>query len=274
MDERLFLIDLQMFAEEDGGSDPTPTDPVAQVNDSEPDYEEPAHQEPPTDPVEPEEMIPKSKVSEIVSKRVNEINDKYKDADKYKSRMDKLLKLSGLTEEQFEQQLQQIELQNSATSMGVSPEIAKQIQESQLAAQQAKDQADAMKYQYEEIQLQQNPLYEGYEEVKDEVREFAAKTGVTLEQGYWALHGTTLAQKQAKQAKDTTVANQRYRKDRGGVESEGGGTVPETPGASLNKAQVRMAKKIGMSPDEYALWSSEDMTYDKSRKITEGGNKA
>lgn len=212
----------------------------------------------------PENYIPKEKVSEIVRQRVNELNKKYSNYETYKSTIDKLIKLSGLTEEQFFKQLEQVELQQQAQQMGVSPEIARQIQESQRAAEMARQQALEMKYAIEEQQLIQNPMYkEVYDKVKDEIREFANKTGTSLEQALWAIKGKELAEYQTKMTEHRVQHNYQYKQQRNTVENEGGAKTPNNPGASLSDYERRIAQEMGMSPDEYALYANEDFDYDK-----------
>ena len=280
MEKGLPRLDLQLFADEEPGGDlaSTPTDgPVDEGLEIPPETDEtdiPEDNEgrkpeegmepTPTDEPQPdEEFIPKSQVSKIVSERVNKLNDKYKDFDRYKGTMDKLIAMSGLTEEQFFAQLEQMEIQEQAKQMGVTPEVAKQIKDSQKALEEAKRTTMDMKYQMEEQNLLTNPLYEGYNNVKDQVRKIAETTGMTLEQAYWATNGPALLEKQTKLAEQRVTHNIHHKQKRSSVETDGNSKTPNAPGASLDETQREMADMLGMSADEYALYSSEDLDYDR-----------
>lgn len=210
-----------------------------------------------------EEYIAKSQVSKIVSERVNQLNEKYKNHDRYRGTIERLANMAGLTEDQFFAQLEQVELQQQAQQMGVSPEIAKQMTASKLALEEAKRVTLDMKYQMEEQALVSNPLYEDYENVKDQVRKVAGTTGMTLEQAYWAVNGPALLEKQTKLAEHRVSHNLQHKQKRGTVEGEGGSKTPKTPGAALDDRQRRMAESMGISADEYALYNDDSLDYDK-----------
>lgn len=213
-----------------------------------------------------EELIPKSAVSKIVSERVNAINKKFENHERYKATIDRLVGMSGLTEDQFYAQLQQIELQEKAQKMGVSPEVAQQIVQSQKALEEANRLTMDMKYQMEEQQLKVNPLYENYESVKDDVRGIASKSGMTLEQAYWALQGPQLLEKQTKLTEQRSIQNQAYKNKRTTVEIEGGDKTPSGI-VNLTDSEKAMANKLGLSPEEYAFYNSDDLDYDKIREL-------
>jgi len=273
----MFKLNLQLFAE-DGGEpipesteEPSPNvdeevvDSVNEDSDTS-ETEEPVKEEGTKlkeADSEEQEFIPKADVQKIVSKRVNELNEKYSDYDKYKQNMERLIKMSGLTEDQFYKQLEEVEIQSKAKQMGVSPEVAKQMEESQRALQEAQKTTLDMKYQMEEQALQSNPLYEDYDKVKDEVRELASKSGMSLEQAYWATNGPSLVEKQTKLTEQRVSHNNKYKQQRGTVENEGNDKTPPTPGASLTDAQKKMAEQLGMSADEYAIYNDDDLSYDK-----------
>lgn len=256
-------FDLQLFSDE--GEEIIPEGEETNINEGEEtlidepvDGEEPEGGEGP-----PEEVIPKSHVSKIVSERVNQLNEKYKDYGRYKGTIERLANMAGLTEDQFFTQLEQVELQQQAQQMGVSPEIAKRMSESQRALEDAKRVTLDMKYQMEEQTLMTNPLYEDYNNVKDQVRQVAEASNMTLEQAYWAINGPALLEKQTKLAEHRVSHNMQHKQKRGTVEGEGGGKVSKNAGAALDDRQRRMAEAMGLSADEYALYNDEDLDYDK-----------
>lgn len=276
----MYKLNLQLFAEEniEGGA-PISESPEGEYTQGEENVETPDNsvgedasteedlpqtdKTPEGDGAEEEEFIPKSQVSKIVSDRVNKLNDKYKEFDRYKGTMDKLIAMSGLTESQFYAQLEQVELQEKAKSMGVSPEIAQQMLASQHALEEAKRTTMDMKYQMEEQSLLTNPLYEGYNNSKEQVRQMAETTGMSLEQSYWATNGPALLEKQTKLAAQRVNHNNTHKQKRSTVETEGNTKTPNTPGASLDDSQRQMAESLGLTADEYALYSNDDLDYDK-----------
>lgn len=266
-----FDINLQLFADgepEESIDNMEPVDNEEPVDNTEPIDDSVEDNDNQSEPSEdnnndiPEGYIPKEKVSEIIRQRVNKLNEKYKNYNKYQQAMNKLIQMSGLTEEQFYTQLERLELQQKAQQLGVSPEIVKQIEESQRAVEEARRTTLNMKYEMEEAQLKSNPLYEDYDSVKDQVREVAERTGMSLEQAYWATYGPQLLQKQTKMTEQRVNHNQRYKYKRDSVEIDGGSKMDKNPAAKLSESEIRMASKLGMSPDEYALYNNDDLSYD------------
>jgi len=239
------MINLQMFADGEGeegeveGREEMETQSTETGETNTPDAGESGD----------EEYIPKSQASSAVQSRLEQEKKKY---EPYKNLVSKLEKATGMTSDQIEQYIEQqqktggagnMEQQNQQQQM--NPQMNNLQQTTQAAAQVALE----TRRMLEEEKLKQDSLFSDYDDVKDEVRDFADKTGVDLRQAYLAVKGEDKINEVKEKTEKQVVANL---ESKGGLGAEEDGVKEEMEKYDLSEEEMELAKMAGMSAEEFA----------------------
>lgn len=244
--EKLNNIDIQLFAEE--GEEELEETPVAGereetevVDDSAGEEEEFGAEETTVE----EEMISKSQAQKAIQERLAREKQKMeqikKESDKFKSTMEQIARSSNMSVEQVIDYVnQQVEGQNPAAG-SYNSNLEEEIKNASSVAMETRR-------EMEEDKLSRDPLYKDYDDIKDEVRDFADTYGMPLEQAYWAVNGPSRAKTLKSETEQKVL--QDVKKRRGlGAESD---ATPEIKKLGLSKEELNMAKSVGMEPEEFA----------------------
>lgn len=252
------LFDLQLFAEEgapEGGS-PSGGEPGGGSSTGTPPERgggEPGGGTPSTG-----KTFTQAEVENLIKARVAQAqqsaSEKYKDYDRYSNVVQRISKLTNQPVEHIERQLEQMELQYNARSAGMPPQLFQHL--SQQSAETAKLKKDYANIQLElqETQLASNPTYaQAFKdpETKAQIREFAEKAGVTLEQAYWATVGPQMLSQTEREIEARVINNLKTRLGPENVilneESS------EITSLGLTKEEIAYCRESGQDPEEYAF---------------------
>ena len=136
---------------------------------------------------------------------------------------------------------------------GVDPAIAQQMAAIQAQTLQAKQGLFDTRLDVEEArlgsQLEKDGLAQDWTEIRDDVRDFARKTGLGLEQALYAVAGPKLMQKIRSNTETATLARVQERAKRGVESAEGGGELEKL---GLSTEELAFARGSGYDPKEYA----------------------
>lgn len=214
-----------------------------------------------------EEMIPKSRVQEIIRQRIAETHAKYKDYDTLKGLAEQLEKLTGLDVNTINQQLSAYAQQIVAHQTGIPPQLSSQLDATQREALKAREENLNIRLDLEEERLKNNPLYadlKDNQEVRQAVRDYAKKMGVSLEQAYWAVQGSKRVEQVQRETEQRVLAELQAKAAYGGVM---GDSSQEIRDLGLTPDEIGAARLLGMDPKEYAaLKKAEDLDAYRSLK--------
>jgi hypothetical protein len=205
-----------------------------------------------------EEMIPKSRVQEIIRQRLAETRAKYQDYETLKGVVSQLEKLTGLTLDQLSQQLAAYEQQLVSRQVGVPPQILGQLDATQREALKAREESLNIRLDLEEERLKNSPLYADLkedQEVRQAVREYAKRNGVSLEQAYWAVQGPKRVEQIKRETEQRVLADLKAKAAYGGVM---GDSSEEIQKLGLTPEELSAARAMGMDPKEYAALKNVD----------------
>lgn len=242
--EKMTMIDLQLFAEK--GEEEEMVTPVAEESE---DMEEVDTPTPEDDEVggepEEEELIPKSQAQRAIQERLAREKEKMEkleqESSRFKSTMEKIARSSNMTVDQVVDFVNQ-QVQGQTPNAGnYNAALEEQVQNTNKVALETRR-------QMEEDKLSRDPLYKDYDDIKDEVREFADSYGIPLEQAYWAVNGPSRAEKLKSETEQKVLQDVKKRRNLG-AESD---ATPEIKKLGLNQDELSMAKSVGMSPEEFA----------------------
>ncbi len=136
---------------------------------------------------------------------------------------------------------------------GVDPAIAQQMAAIQAQTLQAQQGLLDTRLDVEETrlgsQLEKDGLAQDWTEIRDDVRDFARKTGLGLEQALYAVAGPKLLQKIRSNTETATLARVKERAQRGVESAEGGGELEKL---GLSAEELAFARGSGYDLKEYA----------------------
>lgn len=203
-----------------------------------------------------EESIPKSQVENIVRTRLAEqaasINAKYKGHDKYKGIVEKMGKLTNKEIDALAQELEAIEIQVGAAQAGVNPQLYQSMITNQNEIKALREDNQRTKMDFEETTLKSNPVYGpafADESTRTEIRDFAVKTGVTLEQAFWATQGTKRASQIESDTEKRVKASLLDAQARGGIIND---TTSAPTDLGLTAQELAYCKETDTDPEDYA----------------------
>lgn len=200
-----------------------------------------------TDP-DADNYVPKERVQEIIRERLSEEKSKRErlaeQYSKYESAIEKLKKASNLSEEQIFQYIDQ----QTQQALQQNPN-AQYYDEMEKKLESANSVTMDTRRMLEEDKLLRNPMYSDYEEIKDDVREFADDYGISLERAYWAVNGSEKAEKIRKQAEQKALESAKKRSGLG-AESDSHAKMQEL---GLTQEEMSFAKELGIDLEEMSM---------------------
>lgn len=170
----------------------------------------------------------------------------YGDYEKNKAILNRIAQMSGITTEALEQQLEVIEAEAVAKQTGISPQVYQAVKAQQSQIDKLNQDATNYKLDAQEATLKANPLYKDAfsdEDTRGEIRSFAIKTGVTLEQAFWATQGSKGTEQMERDIEQRILTNIQNKMGKGNILSDGGGAVVD--------------KNFGLSPEEVAFYTAQ-----------------
>lgn len=162
----------------------------------------------------------------------------------------KLMKQAGITDlEAFNRHLDSLEATH-LENQGLDPEFAKAFVTQQRKLNDMEVSIKKQKFDLEVDKLKQNPLYADIEDFRDEYEAMAEKTGMTLQQIYWANHGPEQMKQMEKQI-EQRLQNNLAKKQKAKVDTTEGGEKKTLPKFNLSADELEIAKAAKMSPQDY-----------------------
>jgi hypothetical protein len=191
---------------------------------------------------DPTKHVTKEEASRAVQSRVNELSSRAKQYEAYAKVVQKLAQKTGMDVSQIEQYIDGYGAGGGATQ---PDPVVLQAQQTALTAGRVALETRRM---LEEQALKTDPTYADFDQVKDQVREFADRTGMTLSEAYWAVNGANRAKAIQQEAEQRALANIQKRQGLG-AEGDGGADLKSL---GLSAEQVQFAKMAGMDPKHFA----------------------
>lgn len=265
MNKRFYLpLNLQFFAEstetevedDDTGAD-------FEIDDSEADDSEDTEtddgveieeEETPEDdePEEPEAKEPpeRNKTADAVIAERKKWQAKLEAANKKAALAEKMMQHAGVSDlETFQKQLDALEAQKHI-DQGVDPAYAQMLvtQQRQLAEMQRT--LNRQKYDVQVTQLKSNPFFADIDDVREEVEEFADRSGLTLEQAYMAVRGPQRMKDFETQVTQRVLNNQQKKQSKK-LDTSNSGQPKTQPKVKLSADELAVAKAADMTAEEY-----------------------
>jgi hypothetical protein len=261
------LFDVFMSPDEGAGAGVT-TDPNAggqaagagEGTQTEPNQQQSQQQQVTT--FDPTKHMTKEEASRAIQQRVNDLNQRY---GRKATIVDKLAQATGWTEDMIDVYLDQV-----ASGVGGAPQQQQQqahqidpaLLQTQALAKNAAQATLETRRMVEEQAIKTNPLYADFEQVKDQVRQYADQTGLSLEQAYWAVNGASRAKAIQQEAEQRALANVNRNR---GLGAEGDGAA-EFSKLGLSAEEIAFAQATGTDPKRFAaLKNATDL--DSYRKL-------
>lgn len=222
-----------------------------------------------------EESIPKSQVESIIRARIAEqassMQSKYADHDKYKGVVERIAKITQRPVDDLARELEAIELQVGASQVGLPPQVFQEIVNTQNEVKTLKEENQKTKLDNEENALKANPTYAtafGNEESRKEIREFATKTGVSLEQAFWATQGSKQAGQMERDIEQRIMTKLKNNQALGGVIND---TSTGATDLGLTPEELAYCRATNMAPEDYAaLRGANSITAYRAYKAKRG----
>lgn len=188
-------------------------------------------------------------LSELLKER-QKYKDRLNELNRKASLADKVMQQAGVADiEAFQQQLDQLEAQRMV-QQGVPPQQAQFLVQQQRELTAMKQQLNKQKYDVEAATLKANPFFADIDDVRDELEEVAARTGLTLEQAYMATRGTQRMKDFETQVTQRVLNNQQKKQSKK-LDTSNSGQPKTQPKVKLSANELAVAKAAHMTPEEY-----------------------
>lgn len=224
-----------------------------------------------------ERTFSQAEVQSLIQTRLAEqsesLSKKYSGHDTYKTVVDRMAAMTGKTAEQISAELEAIGTELEARQQGIPPQLLQTINSTNAELDKLKAKAAESQLDVEEATLCQNPVYGDAmkkPEVKKEVREFATKTGVSLEQAFWATQGSKHVQQIERDTEQRIKTSMSEAAARGGVLME---NPQEAEALGLTAIELAYCRDSGTDPKRYAALKNNNSIegYRKWKKSSEKG---
>jgi len=204
-------------------------------------------------------VVDKQTVSHAIQAEKAKLKQKYETAlGKYKNVVDRLASLSGMDADQLAQRLDAYTQQLAAQNSGMSPEIYQHLSGMTDTVRGIQRQNLELQRKLEENELKANPTYADFDEVRDDVYDYADKYNVSLRESYWAVNGDRRAEQIARETEQRLIAQREQVGDLGVVSGDYSTSSEGVKFESRDEAEA--ASIFGMSADEYrALEKAKDI---------------
>jgi len=207
----------------------------------------------------PDKVYTQAQVESMIKTRIAEakesVQKQYGDHDKYKSLATRLAAMTGNTVDNIEAELEKLEAEAVSKQTGISPQVYQEIKAQQSQLTQLQKDNINFRLDAEEAKLMNNPAYKdglNKEEIRNEVRDFAEKTGLSVEQAYWATQGVKGTQQMERDIEQRILASINNKTGKGGVISDSGG-APSDPNFGLTAEEVAFFTERGDDLEEMAI---------------------
>lgn len=217
-----------------------------------------------------EDYVPKARVNQIVSERVNKLNEKLKKADSAVSVLDTISTLTGVAVDQIAGQLQEAAAATVAKNKNISIEAARAEVARQIKAVDDEKLSKRLEYEKQEIQMLKKtkdfPLYDAYAE---DIKDTAEEKGISLEDAYVLVTArkSKVADNYKKQSKEKDRMTEINRK----IGPKGAGAPKGTQPAILKSIDKKAAD--GMTEKDILDYADESTAYDNMISRQKKGGK-
>lgn len=216
------------------------------------------------------DTVDKQSASRAIQAEKAKLKQKYEgQINQYRSVVDRLTKVTGLTPEQLAQRLdaftQQQQAQQAQQS-GLDPQVYQHLNGMANVLQATRAETLKLQRELEKSKLMANPTYADFADVEEDVTEYADRFGVSLEQAYWAVNGSKRAEQIAREAEQRAIANRENTRDFSVVS---GDRSTGSDSAKFESEEEMLAASIfGLSAEDYKALEKAD-NIDKWNKYLE-----
>jgi len=243
----LYRINLQLFADPPGGEsggapsgDPGPGGDPSGGGSGNP---------PPNTPTE--RMFTETQMQGAIRARLAEEQKKYADYDSNKNIVDRLAKITGRSAQDIQKELDGLVMETEANQAGMHPVVYQQLNQGAREIESMREENLNIRMDLEESKLMNDPMYSSLKDktVNDTVREYARKTGATMEQSFWATQGATTMKQRELEMEQRIKTNLQNQMGHGNIMTE---MTEEVKGLGLTADELAYCRQTGKDPADYA----------------------
>lgn len=197
-----------------------------------------------------------SEVEGMIRARIAEARASYEkqlgDSNKYKGLAERIANMTGVNLDTMEEQLAAIEAEAVSRQTGIPPQVYQEIVKSNQRMSTLEQDNLRYKLDAEEAKMLLNPAYADMkkEEVNAEVKDFASKTGITLEQAFWATQGSKGTAQMEREIEQRIMASIESKAGKSGILKDTGSGFEGNSG--LSDEELAFVTAMGGDPDRYA----------------------
>ena len=268
------IINLQLFADDEIPEiDGIEVEPSEEVGNEAEENVERAHEseEVNEDPVDENHELKTDQEKTVPLKALEAERKKWqqrlKDQEKFVKAAQKLTSATGKDIDSLLSEMDQIETQKHIES-GMNESQAKAYVAMQRQIEDMKLQQNKQKYDAEFSELKTNSFYSDAESYRDDLENFANRTGLNIKQAYNALYGD-LKIADMERSIEQRILNNLQKKQNKAIDTTPTANVTAKPKINLTSDQIELAKMAGMTPQEYYNML-HTKSLDKYQKLKKG----
>lgn len=192
---------------------------------------------------------------------------------KYKGLAEKIAAMTGNTLDSIEEQLAQIEAEAVSKQTGIPAPVYQEMVKTQDRMTKLEKENLEARLDLEETKLMTNPTYSSLknDDVRKEVRDLATKSGLTVEQAFWASQGSKGTAQMERDIEQRVLASIQNKAGKGNILSDGGGS-PADPTYGLSADEIAFYESQGDNLEEMAALKAGN-SIDQYRKFKKSKSK-
>ncbi len=213
----------------------------------------------------PEKQLTQAEVDRIIQDRLARAERKWREKDP----ANQFFKKTGV-DPQLAMQAWEAQQQQRLQEQGYDPVMAQQIAHQQAITLQTQQGLASVRMDVEEARLlpdlEKHGLAQDFEEVRDEAKDLASRSGLSLREAYFALRGPEALSRVSTNAEQRALARAKERQTKGVDSVEGGGELERL---GLSREEIAAAQRLGMDPKRAAVLL-QVKNLDDFRKLKKG----
>lgn len=203
---------------------------------------------------EPPTMYTQEQVESAVKTRVGTFNRKIEKLKAYETAVKKISEVTGLSVDNLINRLGSMSIQEQAKILGITPQQLSQKIQTDRTIRESEDKTNQLTRALEEQKLVADPKFRDFSLYKEEVYELIEDNPkLTLQQAYVLAKGDSATLAAARDAEQRAIAKMTKSSNQVVVKP---GASRATPQPKIDAATVAAAKRVGMDPAEYAVYSN------------------
>lgn len=183
---------------------------------------------------------------------------------------DRLAAMSGTSLDALYDQMEQMEVQRHI-DQGVNPQMAEAFVRGQKEISDAKKLLNKQTMDLEIKNLKSDPFFSDVDDYREELEEYADRTGLTIEQTYMAIRGKERVKEMQTEIEQRTLNNINKKQSKK-LDTTTNGEGKTKTKVKLSKEQLDMAKAAKMTPQEYYAMTKIENA-DQYKKMKNKGKK-